>query len=140
MGIKQNRMENITFYRISCTYSTSRGESFCVEFIQHLDEPTFIMRRQAEGRLLHHQQKIDLALPYTEKVIAYEPVAAILETLYNHAIPILPPITGGFDGGYYYLKIQNSMTHIEFSWWLIAPDAWQPVEQAWQKLVALTES
>jgi hypothetical protein len=39
-------------------------------------------------------------------------------------VPILGDFTGGLDGTHYYLRIDRSMTSVEFHWWMDLPDRW----------------
>ena len=131
-----------TFYTITCAQIGVRSRTFIVEFRENKDENLFVVKRQEESnsriKSIHTAQKIDPKLPFLETTIPTTAVYDILTTLNKTTLPIVPTITGGFDGYTRYLIIRNLESVACFSWWLDPPPGWESLNSAWEDLIRLT--
>ena len=80
---------------------------------------------------------IDLKKPYREFRIPKEIVLDLVGQLANHSLPVVPPISGGFDGHHVHLEISSGESSSHFSWFVIPPKEWTPLHVFWNAIVGL---
>lgn len=131
-----------TFYLITCWVHNRKGPSYIVELRDR--EDNFILRRQDEedGPIedIRGNGRIDNNKPFTNKVVSRAIVEDLLEKLNNKSMPLVPKMTGGFDGVNYHIRIRNGESLAHFSWWLDCPKEWSILQQFWEKVIELSRN
>ena len=131
-----------TFYQIACWLHNHKGSSYIVELADK--DQHFVLRRQnKENNPIEEIRKngrIDNSKPFIEKTVSQVVVEELLNKLSNARTPVVPRITGGFDGINYHIRIKNGESLAHFSWWLDCPDEWSALQQFWEKIVELSKT
>jgi hypothetical protein len=129
------------FLNVKCQYINRRGGGYLVELMAQ--DEHYLWRKQdrpvGPDDNYFRQMQIDSSRPYVERTVSAQAVLAILETLNQAAIPIVPPLTGGFDGVSYRLALRHIESVATYEWWLDCPLSWRPLELAWRAFIALAE-
>jgi hypothetical protein len=67
-------------------------------------------------------------------------VAGIVELIQMLQLPAFPPFTAGLDGESYEVKIVHAQSRARWEWWGDVPQAWAPLGELVQRLLALSAS
>ena len=98
-----------TFYRIRCWLHNRKGLSYAIELREVSGQ--FVGLRQDETTStvasIRERGKIDRAFPVAEFSVPTDVVFSILSGLNSNVVPLVPSITGGFDGANYHVQIEN---------------------------------
>jgi hypothetical protein len=131
-----------SFYRISCWLHNRKGNGFAVE-LRETDD-CFVGARQDEAgspiSSIRQDGKIDRSIPFRQFAVPSEVITSLIAHAQSLRVPLLPPITGGFDGANYHVKIQNGESLSHFSSWLRCPAKWASIQTFWEQVVELSRA
>lgn len=130
-----------THFKISCWLRNFRGNSFCIELDEQKDSYKVFKQEEKASpiRTIREQGAIDRSKPYSEFKVDSKTVVAILDDLRLEKVSLVPDFTGGFDGVYKHIRIQNGESIIHLTWWSDSPKEWVAVQRAWQRFVELAQ-
>jgi hypothetical protein len=131
---------NESFYIISCWLHNRKGASFIVELRDANDRFFGVRQDEASGtiEMLRQAGTVDRSLPFRRFDVSADLVFQLLERIQSQSIPMVPTMTGGFDGANYHIRIKNGESFSEFSWWMSCPKEWAPLQVFWDEIVAMS--
>ena len=135
-------MTNENFYSIRCQLYNHRGGGFVIEIKEKDNE--FLLYAQAGGNNPSRERvstgHIDFNAPFDTLKLEKPDVERIISKAHDINVPLLPPITGGFDGVDYRIWISNGMSIVHVSWWMDCPPEWKKIHELWELIVEMKDN